>query len=100
MTYHSGQDPEESLPDWLKALRKRQSQEPTSPEGEDSSAPEPDEEEPDWLRDIRQRYGFPESGPETDSHKKPENALSDTQPIIPSRAVETRPNHEREVFSQ
>jgi len=100
MTYHSGQDPEESLPDWLKALRKRQSQEPTSPEGEDSSAPEPDEEEPDWLRDIRQRYGFPESGPETDSHQKPENALSDTQPIIPSRAVETRPNHEREVFSQ
>lgn len=97
MSYHSGQDPEETLPDWLKALRKRQAQEPV-PQPEDvegttteSSSHKGSEEEPDWLREIRERYSHPESEPEPPPVAEPEVSLSDTQPIFPSRAVETRP---------
>lgn len=97
MSYRSAQDPEENLPDWLKALRKRQNDEarqgdtqPTHPapteeqaHSEAQSAETPDEGEPDWLREIRERYRSdrgtaPLQKPETDA-----SALSDTQPHRP-----------------
>lgn len=84
MSYHSAQDPEENLPEWLKALRRRQEQdepaaqepaadhtaaeEPEPTPAEESPAPRepvepaaaqsaPDaESEPEWLREIRKRY--------------------------------------------
>jgi len=58
------QDPEENLPDWLRALRKRQSQEPSEGLGAENapsdlpaaaSEPEP-RQEPSWLQEIRARY--------------------------------------------
>lgn len=94
MSYHSGQDPEENLPDWLKALRKRQAQEPAAqPEGAESksSGPSAQEEDPSWLREIRERYGRPETEHEEPGTEEPESPLSDTQPIPASRAVETSP---------
>lgn len=86
MSYRSGQDPEENLPDWLKDLRKRQSQETSQP-GNDEAKPSSEEsdEEPDWLREIRERYGRPEAKPE---EALGGTSLSDTQPIPASRAVE------------
>jgi hypothetical protein len=86
MSYHSGQDPEENLPDWLKALRKRQVQEPDPPENPDEK-PSPDEEDPDWLREIRERHGYPQSDQAPHEQEESKPAVSDTQPIIPSRAV-------------
>ncbi|MCL5429379.1 MAG: hypothetical protein M1347_06235 [Chloroflexi bacterium] len=96
MSYHSNQDPEKNLPDWLKALRRQQSKETPQPKGAKSEPPkpaaqEPDEEEPNWLREIRERYGRPETKQETPGTEETESPLSDTQPIPASRAVETRP---------
>lgn len=105
MSYRSAQDPEENLPDWLKALRKRQSDEgregdtePSAPvpmrseelESESSAtAEEIGEEEPEWLREIRSRYRR-EKGPESQEVSE-SPALSDTQPhraITPERQPE------------
>lgn len=99
MSYRSAQDPEENLPDWLKALRKRQSDEerldetePTAPvpseEGAQSEL-EPseisDEGEPDWLREIRDRYRS-DKGTAPQEPEPEAAALSDTQPHRPIKA--------------
>lgn len=116
MSYHSGQDPEENLPDWLRDLRKRQSQGTPDPENseEDKPASTPEsEEEPDWLREIRQRHGrgglqqesTPPEEPESSGDTQPndtqpseaqpgETHLGDTQPIPASQAVEIRPQRQ------
>ncbi len=107
MSYRSAQDPEENLPDWLKALRRRQDDdapiEGGEPEGEaapEAAADEPVEsavesheeesgEEPGWLLEIRRRYkptGEPVDRPTPsepsrfDVVPEPEEYLSDTQP--------------------
>ncbi|MQC27275.1 MAG: hypothetical protein DWG76_07490 [Chloroflexi bacterium] len=76
MSYQFSQDPEEDLPNWLKALRRRQSDtpepeaeaqaqeqppsasvpetQPTDPQPAQDPAPTA-KEEPDWLLDIRRR---------------------------------------------
>ena len=83
MTYNYSQDPEEQLPDWLKALRNEQRDEPVADEpapeeavveageAEETSSPEieaevPEEaplanetkkgDDPDWLSEIRKRH--------------------------------------------
>jgi hypothetical protein len=81
MSYQYSDDPEEQLPDWLKALRKRQrgeaedkaadSKPEASEEGEESHKPEENAEiaeppsfseeeveagDPSWLADIRERH--------------------------------------------
>jgi hypothetical protein len=93
MSYHSGQDPEENLPDWLKDLRKRQSAEGSdSPEPQEEADQNPEEEEPSWLKEIRERYGHtPEKKP---AAQETESALSDTQPIPTQRAAEPAPQDE------
>ena len=91
MSYHSGQDPEENLPDWLKDLRKRQStEEPESLKPGDKEAKQnPEEEgEPDWLKEIRQRYGHTDALERAPAIQESEPALSDTQPIPSQRPVE------------
>lgn len=100
MSYRSGQDPEENLPDWLKDLRKRQSQESGQQKGAENTGPEssedkPSEEEPSWLGEIRERYGRPEPKPTSSSPDESESALSDTQPITPKPAV-SEPEEETE----
>src|SRR3990172_10017543 len=85
MSYHSAQNPEDDLPDWLRALRKRQEQESTdSSESEDASGdstdpaeePEP-AQDPDWLREIRLRY---QRGKEPAEAAAEEGHLEDTKP--------------------
>jgi hypothetical protein len=103
MSYRSGQDPEENLPDWLKDLRKRKAVEsPPGEEGEGSelSGQEPGEEEPDWLREIRERYGHPMAKPEQPAVPGAEASLSDTQPIQPSRRVEIPPEPDEPIPEQ
>ncbi len=87
MSNRSAQDPEENLPDWLKALRDRQNPEgaPLEPESpsEQSAAPSGEESaspEPVWLQEIRKRYRH--DTPE-DAHQRLEPELSDTQPGEP-----------------
>lgn len=90
MSYHSSQDPEENLPDWLKALRKRQKGEPPqSPPASKPGTPSeegeaPAEEEPSWLKEIRERYQR-----EHDKQAE-ERLLSDTQPTSPFPTLEKR----------
>jgi hypothetical protein len=69
-------DPEENLPDWLKALRRKQSEQ-DQPE-EQAADPAASQEEPDWLAEIRKRH----SG---ESAHDAERALTDTQPNKPLR---------------
>ena len=85
MSYHSAQNPEDDLPDWLRALRKRQEQESTdSSESEDASGdstdpaeePEP-AQDPDWLSEIRLRY---QRGKEPAEAAAEEGHLDDTKP--------------------
>lgn len=88
MSYRSGQDPEDNLPDWLKDLRKRQSHDATPAENpENTSSPDESADEPDWLKEIRERAGIPGPAPEESETERP--SLSDTQPIPASHAVET-----------
>ena len=93
MSYHSSQDPEEKLPEWLKSLRKRQSGEGKAKDEEEKSSAEPEQskeaDEPDWLRDIRRRHQSEESGSAV-SEKKAEPSLGDTQPNPPARPLEKR----------
>lgn len=96
MSYHSGQDPEENLPDWLKDLRKRQSMESSKSEDEEAEQTPP-EEEPDWLEEIRERYGHPAPKAEEPAFHEPEAEPSDTQPVPPPHAQEEIPQeHEAE----
>jgi hypothetical protein len=96
MSYHSGQDPKENLPDWLKDLRKRKStEEPETSKPGDEAKQNPEEEgEPDWLKEIRQRYGQTGSLKKESEFQESEPALSDTQPI--PRKGPNEPGSERE----
>lgn len=78
-------DPEENLPDWLKALRQKQSEQAAQDaEAENAAASQAaPESEPDWLADIRRRHSSEDS---TDS----ERALTDTQPNKPFRLESRR----------
>jgi hypothetical protein len=102
MSYQSAQDPEENLPEWLKALRKRQSgavepesavsgeaQSDPSPASSESASPDT---EPGWLAEIRQRYHQREETSDDD-----ERALSDTQPTAPLKPLEKRRLPEPEI---
>jgi hypothetical protein len=108
VSYRSAQDPEENLPEWLKALRRRQGDDAPVEGGEPAgaAAPEPSEpsepvesafeghedesrEEPEWLLEIRRRYkpsgepverAAPRQPSRSDPTPEPEEYLSDTQP--------------------
>lgn len=69
MSYHYSKDPEEDLPDWLKALRKQRGQAPKEGEEVEESKQAEEElpsesapqepgagDEPDWLLEIRRRH--------------------------------------------
>lgn len=93
MSYHSGQDPEENLPDWLKDLRKRQSTEDSEGlEPQEEPEEDPEEEEPSWLKEIRQRYGH--TPKEKPAVQETGSLLSDTQPIPSQRAAEPTSQNE------
>ncbi|MEX1071962.1 MAG: hypothetical protein WEC37_04980, partial [Anaerolineales bacterium] len=96
MSYHSAQDPEEKLPDWLKELRKRQAEAGNSQQNTDTPPVEvpaaeeekgASDEEPSWLKDIRQRYKREQPQEEA---KEEARALSDTQPTSPVKPLEKR----------
>lgn len=94
MSYHSAKDPEESLPDWLKALRKRQNKENVEAVDETPgtvqppSSSETPEVEPEWLQEIRGRYRH-EKGPEEAEPAEEQPSLGDTQPHTVSKIGET-----------
>ncbi|MCW5874890.1 MAG: hypothetical protein KIS88_09635 [Anaerolineales bacterium] len=85
-------DPEENLPEWLKALRRKQSEQAAQEAADaalaaaeasaEASEPAP-EPEPDWLSEIRKRH-------QADSDEGDERALTDTQPNRPFR-LDSRP---------
>ena len=85
MSYRSTQDPEDDLPEWLRALRKRQDQEPlesSASEAASDDSPPPDEDpersqEPAWLGEIRARY---QRGRKTAEPAAEEGDLEDTKP--------------------
>lgn len=104
MSYHSSQDPEENLPDWLKELRRRQREsqrgeapepgegaEPSPPEAGEPEATEPTDpalegppspdSEPDWLQEIRRRHQK-EGGAQAEDEEGDAD-ISDTQPNVP-----------------
>jgi hypothetical protein len=92
MSYQSSQDPEDKLPDWLKALRKRQNEEP-----KEEAKPEPpsqppaakgEDTEPTWLREIRERHSREQ--PTDEELLAEERALTDTQPTAPIKPLEKR----------
>lgn len=69
-------EPEENLPDWLKALRQKQREQAAEEAAAAANAaPDP---EPDWLADIRRRHSAENEGDD-------ERALTDTQPNKPFR---------------
>ncbi|UYN88735.1 MAG: hypothetical protein KIT08_06425 [Anaerolineales bacterium] len=80
-------DPEENLPDWLKALRQKQSEqaaEDAAAEADNAAESQANpESEPDWLADIRRRH----SG---EDDVESERALTDTQPNKPFRLESRR----------
>lgn len=82
-------DPEENLPEWLRALRKRQEEEAAASQPE-PPAEEGRTEEPGWLSEIRQRYRT--SSLEQDAEAE-SAALEDTQPRPPGR-TESEPIQE------
>jgi hypothetical protein len=92
MSYQSSQDPEDKLPDWLKALRKRQSEEPkeeTKPERPSQPpAAKGEDTEPTWLREIRERHSREQ--PSDEELLAEERALTDTQPTAPIKPLEKR----------
>ncbi len=94
MSTHSTQDPEENLPDWLKALRKKQTGEPQE-NSEEATAQEPakpdaePEEEPGWLQEIRKRRQS-ELASHSNPVEKDERPLTDTQPNPPTRLEKRR----------
>jgi hypothetical protein len=86
MSNPSTQDPEDNLPEWLRALRRRQDEEHVdNGEGDgeatsESSQPAADPEaskEPDWLREIRERY---QRGKKPREDAAEERALEETKP--------------------
>lgn len=82
---HGHHDPEDNLPEWLRALRRQQEEQ--AGQSEPAAAPDP-AEEPDWLQEIRQRYrpGATKAEPQEPagpSEEAPAPALQDTQPQLP-----------------
>ena len=84
--------PDENLPDWLRELRRKQSEQAAEDAAEQAAASanasaeanEPAaEQEPDWLAEIRKRH-------QADGGDSDERALSDTQPNRPFR-LDSRP---------
>lgn len=84
--------PDENLPDWLRELRRKQSEQAAEETAEQAAASakasteanEPAaEQEPDWLAEIRKRH-------QADGGDSDERALSDTQPNRPFR-LDSRP---------
>ncbi len=74
-------EPDENLPEWLKALRQKQSEQAAEEAAAAANAaPEP---EPDWLADIRRRHG-------AEAGEDDERALTDTQPNKPFRLESRR----------
>ncbi len=92
MSYQSSQDPEDRLPDWLKALRKRQSEEPKEEakpaQPSQPPAAEGEDTEPTWLREIRERHRREQ--PTDEELLAEERALTDTQPTAPIKPLEKR----------
>lgn len=92
MSYQSSQDPEDKLPDWLKALRKRQNEEPkeeAKPERQsEPPAAKGEDTEPTWLREIRERHSREQ--PTDEELLAEERALTDTQPTAPIKPLEKR----------
>jgi len=116
MTYNYSQDPEEQLPDWLKALRNQQDEEPVADEtaaekpAEDTDGSKEEEEEaseivetnipqesppsadveeetdPDWLAEIRQRH----QEDSTADEREIRDDLEDTQPRLISTPPEEK----------
>lgn len=68
-------DPEENLPDWLKALRRKQSDQGADAE-EPSAESDAPQDEPAWLAEIRKRH-------QGETAHAAERALTDTQPNKP-----------------
>ncbi len=95
----STQDPEENLPDWLKALRGKQGgegeeSEPAAPQ-EPAKEDAPPAEEPSWLKDIRKRRQT-EALSLASAEENSERALTDTQPNPPSRLEKRRLKRDKE----
>jgi hypothetical protein len=113
MSYRSAQDPEENLPEWLKALRRRQGDDapdeaPSADQPQDETAAESvagdppagaseeqsqfedaSSEEPEWLLEIRRRYK--PSGEPAERHIPSEPARFDfSQPE--EELSDTQPN--------
>lgn len=87
----SHHDPEENLPEWLRALRRKQSEQAAAEaakaaaQAEAKAAAQPAaEDEPDWLADIRKRHSEEAAGDDS------ERALTDTQPNKPFRLESRR----------
>jgi hypothetical protein len=92
MSYQSSQDPEDKLPDWLKALRKKQSEEPKEQAKPETPSLPPaakgEDTEPIWLREIRERHSREQ--PTDEELLAEERALTDTQPTVPIKPLEKR----------
>jgi hypothetical protein len=104
MSPHSPQDPEENLPDWLRALRKKQTGE--LPEDHEEAPPQepakPDaapEEEPGWLQDIRKRRQS-ELASQSNPAQEDEHPLTDTQPNPPTRLEKRRLKRAKEKAAE
>ncbi len=104
MSTRSTQDPEENLPDWLKALRKKQTGEPQ--ENSEGAAPQeppkPDaeaEEEPSWLQEIRKRRQS-ELASQSNPAQEDEHPLTDTQPNPPTRLEKRRLKRAKEKAAE
>jgi len=117
MTYNYSKDPEEQLPDWLKALRNQQGEESEANEPaaeelaedaedteEEATPPEIDaeipqeaalsseveeESDPEWLAEIRQRHQEESSAEESETH----DDLEDTKPQLVSAPTEENEEH-------
>jgi hypothetical protein len=92
MSYQSSQDPEDKLPDWLKALRKKQSEEPKEQAKPETPSLPPaakgEDTEPTWLREIRERHSREQ--PTDEELLAEERALTDTQPTTPIKPLGKR----------
>lgn len=100
---HGHHDPEENLPEWLRALRRQQEEQAVQPEP--SAAPSP-ADEPNWLQEIRQRYRPDRPGAEAQEpaaepeEETPAPALEDTQPQLPLRLDNLEPEPPPEDFAE
>lgn len=85
------QDPEQNLPEWLRALRNKQAaadanNEPDETRSTSSESESVPETEPEWLKEIRKRH----QGETAHDEAENERALTDTQPNQPMRLEKRR----------